>query len=40
MNSIRMAFFALKDIEGRLMACTCPHHIDRNAYCTHMAVLR
>ncbi|GAA0236753.1 SWIM zinc finger family protein [Haladaptatus pallidirubidus] len=22
-----------------LMACTCPHHIHRNAYCKHMAAV-
>ncbi|WP_139136249.1 SWIM zinc finger family protein [Haladaptatus sp. W1] len=24
---------------GKLMACTCPHHVHRNAYCKHMAAV-
>ncbi|GAA0250373.1 hypothetical protein ACFFQF_32395 [Haladaptatus pallidirubidus] len=31
---------SIDDVTEDLMACTCPHHVDRNAYCTHMAVLR
>jgi hypothetical protein len=39
MNSIRMAFFALKDIEDRLMACTCPHYVHRTAFCKHISAV-
>ncbi|SIR63629.1 hypothetical protein SAMN05421858_3042 [Haladaptatus litoreus] len=24
---------------GELMACTCPHHVHRNAFCKHMAAV-
>ncbi|SIR89579.1 SWIM zinc finger [Haladaptatus litoreus] len=27
------------DVTNELMACTCPHHVHRNAYCKHMAAV-
>ncbi|GAA5052392.1 hypothetical protein ACFFQF_24155 [Haladaptatus pallidirubidus] len=27
------------DVTEKLMACTCPHHVHRNAYCKHMAAV-
>jgi hypothetical protein len=29
----------LDDVTDELMACTCPHHAHRNAYCKHMAAV-
>jgi hypothetical protein len=30
---------SIDDVTGNLMACICPHHVHRNAYCTHMAAV-
>ncbi|WP_227357306.1 SWIM zinc finger family protein [Haladaptatus salinisoli] len=30
---------SIDDVTHELMACTCPHHIHRNAYCKHMAAV-
>ncbi|WP_458190205.1 SWIM zinc finger family protein [Haladaptatus sp. NG-WS-4] len=30
---------SIDDVTDELMACTCPHHIHRNAYCKHMAAV-
>ncbi len=27
----------LDDMTGDAIACTCPHHVHRNAFCKHMA---
>ncbi|WP_435158865.1 SWIM zinc finger family protein [Haladaptatus sp. DFWS20] len=27
------------DVTNELMACTCPHHVHRNAFCKHMAAV-
>ncbi|GAA0242136.1 SWIM zinc finger family protein [Haladaptatus pallidirubidus] len=27
----------LDDVTGDVMACTCPHHVHRSAFCKHMA---
>ncbi len=27
------------DVTNELIACTCPHHVHRNAYCKHMAAV-
>ncbi|MCO8245424.1 MULTISPECIES: SWIM zinc finger family protein [unclassified Haladaptatus] len=27
---------SIDDVTGELMACTCPHHVHRNAFCKHM----
>ncbi len=29
----------LDDVTDELMACTCPHHVHRNAFCKHMAAV-
>ncbi|GAA0236583.1 SWIM zinc finger family protein [Haladaptatus pallidirubidus] len=29
----------LDDVTEDLMACTCPHHVHRNAYCKHMVAV-
>ncbi|MFH5801132.1 SWIM zinc finger family protein [Haladaptatus sp. CMAA 1911] len=29
----------LDDVTEGLMACTCPHHVHRNAFCKHMAAV-
>ncbi|MFH5800399.1 SWIM zinc finger family protein [Haladaptatus sp. CMAA 1911] len=29
----------LDDVTEELMACTCPHHVHRNAFCKHMAAV-
>ncbi|WP_433631267.1 SWIM zinc finger family protein [Halomicrococcus sp. NG-SE-24] len=29
----------LDDVTGDAMACTCPHHVHRNAHCKHMAAV-
>ncbi|SIR98698.1 hypothetical protein SAMN05421858_5002 [Haladaptatus litoreus] len=29
----------IDDVTEELMACTCPHHVHRNAYCKHMAAV-
>ncbi len=30
---------SIDDVTNELMACTCPHHIHRNAFCKHMAAV-
>ncbi|MCO8256859.1 SWIM zinc finger domain-containing protein [Haladaptatus sp. AB618] len=30
---------SIDDVTGELMACTCPHHVHRNAFCKHMAAV-
>ncbi|SIR99006.1 hypothetical protein SAMN05421858_5035 [Haladaptatus litoreus] len=30
---------SIDDVTEDLMACTCPHHVHRNAYCKHMAAV-
>ncbi|SIR96659.1 SWIM zinc finger [Haladaptatus litoreus] len=30
---------SIDDVTEELMACTCPHHVHRNAYCKHMAAV-
>ncbi|WP_227377851.1 SWIM zinc finger family protein [Haladaptatus halobius] len=30
---------SIDDVIGELMACTCLHHVHRNAYCKHMAAV-
>ncbi|WP_231189245.1 SWIM zinc finger family protein [Haladaptatus sp. DYF46] len=30
---------SIDDVTDELMACTCPHHIHRNAFCKHMAAI-
>ncbi|WP_458188879.1 SWIM zinc finger family protein [Haladaptatus sp. NG-WS-4] len=30
---------SIDDVTENLMACTCPHHVHRNAYCKHMAAV-
>ncbi|WP_458191035.1 SWIM zinc finger family protein [Haladaptatus sp. NG-WS-4] len=30
---------SIDDVTDELMACTCPHHVHRNAYCKHMAAV-
>ncbi|ODR79565.1 hypothetical protein BG842_06580 [Haladaptatus sp. W1] len=30
---------SIDDVTEELMACTCPHHIHRNAFCKHMAAV-
>ncbi|WP_435158584.1 hypothetical protein [Haladaptatus sp. DFWS20] len=30
---------SIDDVTKELMACTCPHHVHRNAYCKHMAAV-
>jgi hypothetical protein len=30
---------SIDDVIHELMACTCPHHLHRNAYCKHMAAV-
>ena len=30
---------AIDDVTDELMACTCPHHVHRNAFCKHMAAV-
>ncbi|WP_458190955.1 SWIM zinc finger family protein [Haladaptatus sp. NG-WS-4] len=27
------------DVTNELMACTCPHHVHRSAFCKHMAAV-
>ncbi|WP_266083071.1 SWIM zinc finger family protein [Haladaptatus caseinilyticus] len=27
---------SIDDVTNELMACTCPHHVHRNAFCKHM----
>ncbi len=29
----------LDDVTGEAMACTCPHHVHRSAFCKHMAAV-
>ncbi|WP_227777199.1 SWIM zinc finger family protein [Haladaptatus pallidirubidus] len=29
----------IDNITEELLACTCPHHVHRNAYCKHMAAV-
>ncbi|GAA0236157.1 SWIM zinc finger family protein [Haladaptatus pallidirubidus] len=29
----------LDDVTGDAMACTCPHHVHRSAFCKHMAAV-
>ncbi|SIR88978.1 hypothetical protein SAMN05421858_4379 [Haladaptatus litoreus] len=29
----------IDDVTEKLMACTCPHHVHRNAFCKHMAAV-
>ncbi|WP_227376279.1 SWIM zinc finger domain-containing protein [Haladaptatus halobius] len=29
----------LDDVTGEAMACTCPHHVHRDAFCKHMAAV-
>ncbi|WP_227356106.1 SWIM zinc finger family protein [Haladaptatus salinisoli] len=30
---------SIDDVTEDLMACTCPHHVHRNAFCKHMAAV-
>ncbi|WP_266080783.1 SWIM zinc finger family protein [Haladaptatus caseinilyticus] len=30
---------SIDDVTGELMACTCPHHVHRDAFCKHMAAV-
>ncbi|WP_227379993.1 SWIM zinc finger family protein [Haladaptatus halobius] len=30
---------SIDDVTKELMACTCPHHVHRNAFCKHMAAV-
>ncbi|GAA5049469.1 SWIM zinc finger family protein [Haladaptatus pallidirubidus] len=30
---------SIDDVTDDLMACTCPHHVHRNAFCKHMAAV-
>ena len=30
---------SIDDVTEELMACTCPHHVHRNAFCKHMAAV-
>ncbi|MFH5802094.1 hypothetical protein [Haladaptatus sp. CMAA 1911] len=30
---------SIDDVTNELMACTCPHHVHRNAFCKHMAAV-
>ena len=30
---------SIDDVTDELMACTCPHHVHRNAFCKHMATV-
>jgi hypothetical protein len=30
---------SIDDVTDKLMACTCPHHIHRNAVCKHMTAV-
>ncbi|EFW91145.1 SWIM zinc finger domain protein [Haladaptatus paucihalophilus DX253] len=30
---------SIDDVTDELMACTCPHHAHRNAFCKHMAAV-
>ena len=30
---------SIDDVTHELMACTCPHHVHRNAFCKHMAAV-
>ncbi|WP_266080775.1 hypothetical protein [Haladaptatus caseinilyticus] len=30
---------SIDDVTDELMACTCPHHVHRNAVCKHMAAV-
>jgi hypothetical protein len=30
---------SIDDVTEELLACTCPHHLHRNAYCKHMAAV-
>ncbi|ODR79250.1 hypothetical protein BG842_15665 [Haladaptatus sp. W1] len=30
---------SIDDVTHELMACTCPHHVHRNAVCKHMAAV-
>ncbi|MFH5802075.1 SWIM zinc finger family protein [Haladaptatus sp. CMAA 1911] len=30
---------SIDDVTENLMACTCPHHVHRNAFCKHMAAV-
>ena len=30
---------SIDDVTDELMACTCPHHVHRNAFCEHMAAV-
>ncbi|GAA0197580.1 SWIM zinc finger family protein [Haladaptatus pallidirubidus] len=30
---------SIDDLTEELMACTCPHHVHRNAFCKHMAAV-
>ncbi|WP_458190965.1 SWIM zinc finger family protein [Haladaptatus sp. NG-WS-4] len=30
---------SIDDVTDELMACTCPHHVHRNAYCKHLVAV-
>ncbi|WP_423747585.1 SWIM zinc finger family protein (plasmid) [Haladaptatus sp. SPP-AMP-3] len=30
---------SIDDVTNELIACTCPHHVHRNAFCKHMAAV-
>ncbi|WP_458210984.1 SWIM zinc finger family protein [Haladaptatus sp. NG-SE-30] len=30
---------SIDDVTDELMACTCPHHVHRNAFCKHIAAV-
>ena len=30
---------SIDDVTDELMACTCPHHVHRNAFCQHMTAV-
>ncbi|WP_227379661.1 SWIM zinc finger family protein [Haladaptatus halobius] len=30
---------AIDDVTDELMACTCPHHVHRTAFCKHMTAV-
>ncbi|GAA0242465.1 SWIM zinc finger family protein [Haladaptatus pallidirubidus] len=30
---------SIDNVTHELMACTCPHHVHRNAFCKHMAAV-
>ncbi|GAA0250762.1 hypothetical protein ACFFQF_27120 [Haladaptatus pallidirubidus] len=31
---------SIDDVTDELMACTCPHHVHRNAFCKHMTAVK